>query len=250
MATMWRNDNTECDLFASLFDLSFFAEKCYDKNVSKDKLKARFEATIGGSYDAFYAMRLYHNTKRDGEEYYSFSNRFFGKPLFWQDIMEGLYDSLLFDKPMSKHYSACAKEMEKYQGGEWSYLYDLAFKVFDYLAVKTKIAENLVPAYKEGNKELLARVADEWLPLLKEKTVTVHKAHKDSWFKTYKAFGWGNLDIRYAGVAARCDTAQMQLRQYLNGEIDVLETLEEERLYKGLNGFITYSSISSPNLKT
>lgn len=250
MATMWRNDNTECDLFASLFDLSFFAENCYTVKPSKERLKARFEAATGADYDAFYAMRLYHNTKKEGESYYSFSNRFFGKPLFWQDIMEGLYDNLLFDKPMSEHYSACAMDMKKYQGGEWSYLYELAYKVFDYLAVKTLIAETLVPAYSKQDKEALKEIAEVLLPLLKDKTIAVHKAHKKAWFNTYKELGWGNLDIRYAGVAARCDTAKELLEKYLNGEISRLESLEEERLYKGLNGFITYSQISSPNLKT
>lgn len=250
MATMWRNDNTECDLFASLFDLSFFAENCYAVEPSKERLKERFESTTGADYDAFYAMRLYHNTKKDGESYYSFSNRFFGKPLFWQDIMEGLYDCLLFDKPMSEHYATCAKFMEGYHGGEWEYLYALAYKVFDYLATKTLIAETLVPAYRKKDKVALKEIAEKLLPLLKEKTISVHNAHKDAWFRTYKEFGWGNLDIRYAGVAARCDTSKMLLEKYLNGDIESLETLEEDRLYKGLNGFITYSGISSPNLKT
>ena len=35
---------------------------------------------------------------------------------------------------------------EKYSGSNRYYLYDLAYKIFDYLALKTKIAENLVPA--------------------------------------------------------------------------------------------------------
>ena len=250
MATVWRNDNAECDLFASLFDLSFFAECCYDKDVSNDKLRRRFAAAISGDYDAFYAMRLYHNTKNEGETYYSFSNRFLGKPLFWQDIMEGLYDSHLFKKPMSGHYAACAQTMKAFSGGEWAYLYDFAYKVFDYLAVKTLIAENLVPAYKENNRAKLEEIAKTWLPQLKEKTIAVHAAHKKNWLQSYKAFGWGNLDIRYAGVAARCDTAKMMIEDHLDGKLARLETLEEERLYKGLNGFITYASISSPNLKT
>lgn len=248
MATLWRNDNTECDLFASLFDLSFFAEKCYDQNCTKEKLKARFEATAGGNYDAFYAMRLYHNTKRECDNYPQYSDRFFGKPLFWQDITEGLYDNLLFKKPMSAHYALCAADMKKHRGGEWNYLYDLAYKVFDYLAVKTEIAENLVPAYKGGDKVVLKRIANEMLPLLKRKTNAVHEAHRRSWFHTYKAFGWGNLDIRYAGVAARCDSAQVLLNKYLNGETDRIEDLEEERLDKGLEGFIGYCRISSPDL--
>ena len=58
------------------------------------------------------------------------------------------------------------------------------------------------------------------------------------------------MDIRYAGVVARCETAQMLLEDYLSGKTEQIESLEEERLYKGLNGFVHYSSISSPNLKT
>lgn len=250
MATLWRNDNAECDLFASLFDLSYFAENCYGNNPSKETLSARFEGAIGGDYDAFYGMQLYHNSKNDGETYPNFSNRFLGKPLFWQDIMEGLYDTHLFDKPMSGHYAKCAKAFEKRRVDEWSYLYDFAYKVFDYLAVKTEIAEKLVPAYKAKDTQTLAKIARVLLPKLKEKTVAVHEAHKRNWLQNYKAFGWSNLDIRYAGVVARCDTAIMMIESYLNGETDVLESLEEERLYKGLNGFVHYSSISSPNLKT
>ncbi|MBR2023851.1 MAG: family 20 glycosylhydrolase [Clostridia bacterium] len=250
MGTVWRNDNAECDLFASLFDLSFFAENCYDIDPDKEKLRARFETTIGADYDLFYAMQLYHNSKNEGDEYPNFSNRFLGKPLFWQDIMEGLYDTHLFKKPMSGHYEKCAKAFENYRQDDWSYLYDFAYKVFDYLAVKTKIAENLVPAYKENNREQLAQIARVLLPKLKEKTVKVHEAHKRNWFQSYKAFGWSNMDIRYAGVVARCETAQKLLEDYLSGKTEQIESLEEERLYKGLNGFVHYSSISSPNLKT
>ena len=61
MLTIWTNDNAECDLFANLFDLSYFAELCYDKDASPEKLRARFEACTGGDYDAFYAMSFYHN---------------------------------------------------------------------------------------------------------------------------------------------------------------------------------------------
>ena len=250
MGTVWRNDNAECDLFASLFDLSFFAENCYAINPDTEKLRARFEATVGGDYDAFYAMQLYHNTIDEGDVYASFSNRFLGKPLFWQDIMEGLYDTHLFKKSMSGHYEKCAKLFETYRQDDWSHLYDFAYKVFDYLAVKTKIAENLVPAYKENDREKLAEIARVLLPALKEKTLAVHQAHKRNWFKSYKSFGWSNLDVRYAGVAARCETAQFMLEEYLSGKVDIIEDLEEERLYKGLNGFVHYSSISSPNLKT
>lgn len=250
MMTIWTNDNAECDLFANLFGLSFFAELCFDKNASAEKLRERFEAATGGDYDAFYTMSLYHSRFEDGEEYENYSTRFLGKPLFWQDIMEGLYDTHLFERPMSGHYAACAQKMKGYAGGEWDSLYDFAYRVFDYLAVKTLIAEKLVPAYKQSNRDVLAEISGELLPLLKEKTVAVHEAHKALWFDRLKVTGWANLDIRYAGVVARCDTAKMLIDRYLDGKDSAIEELEEVRLYKPLSGFVHYSAIASPNLKT
>lgn len=249
MLTVWSNDNAECDTFANLFDLSYFAELCYDRNASEEKLRSRFELCTGGDYDAFYKMSFYHN-KFEGESYECYSERFLGKPLFWQDIMEGLYDTHLFGRPMSKHYSDSARDMKKYSGGEWDYLYEYAYRAFDYLATKTEIAEKLVPAYKSGDRDTLKDISERLLPELKKKTLAVHAAHKASWFHSFKTLGWSNLDVRYGGVASRCDTAKYIIDMYLDGEIDTVEELDEERLYKALSGFVHYSHIASPNLKT
>ncbi len=247
MITIWTNDNAECDLFANLFGMSFFAEMCYDNSVGDDKLRERFEACTGGNYDAFYEMSLYHNSFNEDDDYSShYSTRFLGKPLFWQDIMEGLYDTHLFKKQMSGHYAAAAEQMKTHAADRWNYLYDFAYKVFDYLAAKTYIAENLVPSYKSGDKEMLARIANELLPSLKAKTIAVHEANKAMWFDKYKVIGWSNLDIRYGGMASRCDTAKLLLDRYLNGELETLEELDEERLPKGLSGFEVYSSMATP----
>ena len=248
MMTVWLNDNAECDLFATLFGLSFFAELCFDENASAEKLRTRFEAATGGNYDAFWEMSLYHNRFDEGLAFPNYRDRFLGKPLFWQDIMEGLYDTHVLDTPMSGHYAACAKQMKQHTGDRWQYLYDFAALIFDCLAIKSLIAENLVPAYKADDRDTLAEISTKLLPLLKEKTVAVHEAHKTMWFDKYKALGRSNLDIRYGGLAARCDTAKMLLDRYLNGKDTVIEELEEPRLEKPLNGFVRYGAIATPNL--
>ncbi len=250
MLTLWLNDNAECDLFANLFDLSFFAELCYNADATEEVLRARFEACTGGDYETFLAMSLYHNKFENGETYSHFSHRFLGKPLFWQDILDGLYDTHLFAQPMAAHYAACAQRMKNAPADRWQGLYKHACRVFDYLAVKCLVAETLWPAYQEGNRKALRNIADTLLPLLLEKTQAVHEGHRDLWLDRMKATGWCNLDIRYAGVAARCRTAKLLLDRYLAGEDAVMEELEEMRLHKGLNGFIEYSKIASPNLKT
>ncbi|MBQ9779099.1 MAG: family 20 glycosylhydrolase [Clostridia bacterium] len=254
MATVWKNDNAECDWFADLFGLSFFAELCYDQNASDEKLKARFECCTGGDYDAFYAMSYYHSdfAEKAGVREH-ISQHFHGKPLFWQDVLEGLYDTYLFEHPMSGHYAACAAKMHEVCKARtedpWLYLYDYAYRVFDYLATKTLIAEMLQPAYQAGDKAALAEIADTLLPTLQEKTRVLHQTHKAIWFANSRIVGWANMDVRYAGVVARCDTAIALIRSYLDGKTDVIEELEVERLEKPLSGFLHYSNVVTPNIK-
>ena len=250
MLTIWCNDNAECDPFANLFSLSYFAEICYDKDATPEKLRSRFETATGGDYELFYKMSYYHNDFENSKEFQSYSRRFFGKPLFWQDVLAGLFETHLFEKPMSAHYKATAESYKDKNFGEWGYLYEYAYRVFDYLAEKTYIAERLYPAYKAGDKATLKELCEIHFPALKEKTIAVHNVHRTTWFRNNKVIGWQNLDVRYAGVAARCDTAVMLISAYLNGECDKIEELEEERLYKGLSGFIHYSGLNTVNLKT
>jgi hypothetical protein len=164
--------------------------------------------------------------------------------------MGGLYDSHLFKKRMSDHYAECAKNFScKESDGKWGYLYEYAYSVMDYLATKTYIAEHLVPAYRSGDMETLGKIADEHLPALKQKTEAVHRAHKRAWLLSNKIVGWQNLDVRYGGVAARCDTAIMLIKAYLDGELATLEELDEPRLHKSLSGFVQYSGIVTVNKK-
>ena len=88
------------------------------------------------------------------------------------------------------------------------------------------------------------------MPALKEKTVALHNSQKDMWFSNRNMIGWCNLDIRYAGVAARCKTAKLLLERYLRGEIDAISSLAEERLEKKPTGFSHYSDMATPNEKT
>lgn len=251
MLTVWCNDNAECDTFANLFGLSYFAELCYDPALTEEKAKERFETVSGADYSLFYSMSYYHNDFENSNDYPNYSHRFLGKPLFWQDILGGLYDTHLFKKGMSEHYAYSRDLYKDHLTGErWSYLYEYAYRVFDYLATKTYIAERLVPAYKSGDRETLSSLVSDHIPALKEKCIALHKCHREIWFRNNKVIGWQNLDTRYGGMASRCDTAIMLIGAYLRGECEKVEELEEPRLHKSLSGFVHYSGINTVNLKT
>ena len=140
--------------------------------------------------------------------------------------------------------------MKEYTGGKWEELYRFAESVFDYLAVKTLIAENLYTAYQHNDRDTLCEIARVLLPMLKEKTVKVHDLHRQLWLSSRNMIGWCLLDGRYAMVASRCDTAIILLERYLEGKDEKITALEEKRLPKPLSGFSRYNSMASPNLKT
>ncbi len=243
MMTIWFNDNAECDIFANLYGLSFTAELCYNKDADEKIFYSRFHACTGGCGQAFDDMKQYHNIFDGKETYEAFQARFLGKPLFWQDIMMGLYDSHLVNRPISGHYKKYAEQMKNAPNDKWDYLYEFAAAAFDYLAVKCEIAEKIVSAYKANDKATLAHISEALLPSLYEKTREVHRLHKEMWFRNLKPFGWNVLDLRYGGVEARCISAKERIDDYLCGKINVIEELEEERLPKGLGGFSRYDSI-------
>ncbi len=243
MMTAWYG--AENIFFANLLGLSGFAEMCYDANADEDKLRARFEAVTGGSYDTFHAMSAFHN-KFDGDEVYeNFHDRFLGTPIFWQDILSGMYDSHLFEQPMSGHYAAYAERMKAAPADRWSDIYEFTYLAFDYLSTKSRIAEMLHPAYNSGDREALLEIANVLLPSLAKKTIAVKNKHREIFRRDNKMFGWSTLDIRYGGISARIETAELLLKAYLSGEIDAIEELAELRLNKPLNGFVRYSSIAS-----
>ena len=112
MVTSWSSAN----LYASLLGLSMAAELCYKEDATVEHRKARFEACTGGNYDAFMRMSNYHNKFGEGENYTNFNHRFLGRYIFWQDILEGLYESHLEGRPMSGYYRENAEAMKQYHG--------------------------------------------------------------------------------------------------------------------------------------
>ena len=82
-------------------------------------------------------------------------------------------------------------------------------------------------------------------------------AHRKQWLTMFKVFGWEVIDIRYGGVMNRLDTASMRLMDYVEGRIDRIEELEQERLVysttnrfnqKGAGWCSYYYRMASPNV--
>ena len=68
------------------------------------------------------------------------------------------------------------------------------------------------------------------LPELAQKIEEFRRVFRVLWMKDNKGFGFEVMDIRFGGMAARCQTVYDTLQDYLNGEIQHIYELEEERL--------------------
>ena len=243
MMTLWLNDGAEGEIAPNLYALSYMAELCYNAEPSEELLDSRFKAVTGASRKYFHDLGGYHNKFGGADAYPVYSKRFLGKPVFWQDVLEGLYDSHLIGNNMSEHYAALASEFENAPEDNYSYLYRHAVRVFSYLAAKCRVSERLYPAYKAGDTDTLRRLYEKDIPELLSESRKVHASHKEIWKTEKKPVGFAVLDRRYAANSARIETAIERIGEYLDKKIDALPELEEARLNKSLYGFVPFSKI-------
>lgn len=226
MTTVWVNNGAECDFFASLLGLQQVAEEAYNETVSDLRLKERFEFTTGGNFDILMRMSEFHHEPTEKEELY------YGKKFFWQDVLCGLADEPLIRRPRSKSYENIREFIKASyaQGDRWEKYYNFGTALFDLMAKKTYIAENLKPAYDREDKDFLKKCADELFPELIKAVEKYHEIVKNQWFDSKKPFGWEIHDVRLAGIIERSKTAIERINMYLGGEIPCIDELTQDRL--------------------
>lgn len=212
-------------------ELCHYGELAY--NDSSEGLRERFEFLSGASYDAFMRMSdfndLYDSEQAIANSSYNGSSK--GNNYYISDILLNVLDKDMISRPRSGYYRSAA---DYFRGldmdGEWGYLYRFALSIFDMLTLKSTVAEQLVPAYKNGDKAALARIRSEILPKYLEKLEDIgrwHSYHKD---KYLRPFGTENRDFVLGGMKERAKTAIRRIGMYLDGELDSIDELEQQRL--------------------
>ena len=248
-ATLWMDDGAECDFFLTLAAVELYAENMYGCENLMDKTVENFEYITKANYNVFMDMSQFHNIF-DGRDYGPYWLRYNGKKILYQDILSGLCDEKLSENPLAKHYKHYAEKFNSYidEKSLWNDYYVYLKALFEAMALKAEIGENIRGAYLEGNKEYLASLVNGKLDELICKMEVLKKLRLEMWYKNNKPFGGEVIDIRLSGVIARCTTAKMRLSQYLNGEVSAIEELEEARLPFSTYHSGRYSYIASVNI--
>ncbi len=181
------------------------------------------------------------------------------KYLFFNDPLKGLFDKHTTPE-FGRFYADCALELGSLalRGGAFSYLFDVQAKLCAVLELKATLGVKLKDAYDKGDKTELKRFADEVIPEILKRTEAFYSAFRKGWLSESKPHGFDVQDIRIGGMMQRLKAAMASVYDYLEGVTDIIEELEEERLYfdcreEGSDKCLTigmnrYNITSTPNI--
>lgn len=233
-ATLWGDDGTEVNYFTALLGLQLYAEHSYSRDLDLEKLKRRVKFCTGVDYEAFMDLRYLDETPGtlpDNCEEMSSSNP--SKYLLWQDVLLGLFDKHLSGENLEEHYAQLREKLCRYknQYPNGQFLFETPEKLCAVLEQKSDVGLRLVQAYHQKDLVTLRKIAGQELSEIIQNVCDLRAAHRAEWFAIYKPFGWEVLDIRYGGLLSRLDSAIQRLNDYLEGRVEHIEELEEERLF-------------------
>lgn len=241
--TIWGDNGTECLYNTNVLGLALYGEHGYSETIDYEKLKQRFEFITGANYDDFLALEGLDNTP--GVDDIAMTSYNPSKYLMWQDILTGLCDKNIDGLPLDAHYAALAERLKPAceRNGRYNNMFRMNYWVAYTLAKKSEMGLRVTKAYQAGDREELRRLAESELPELKKRMEALRACHMENWFELYKALGWDIMDMRYGSLLARIDSAITEIKLYLDGKLEKLEELEEQRLdYNGKPGMIDYAN--------
>lgn len=250
-ATTWGDEGAECPINVMLLGMQLWAELGYSEDYNEKQLRERFEFVTGADFDATMLLEKIDaipGTMENNVEGFNAS-----KCLLWQDPLFGLLDKELFglEDEIEAHYRALTPvfRAESEKPSDLQREFGLYARLCDVMEYKATIGCRLKTAYDAGDKETLARYAEEILPVLIERQREFYEYHRAMFYDQNKPLGFEVLDIRHSIVMQRTKTALWRLQQYLAGEVDHLQELADERQYRNmvhaLDTHLNYTSLIS-----
>lgn len=229
-ATVW---GTAPSIYTALPGLQLYAEYGYQDEVTDELLKQRFKACVHEDWEAFEVIsQLDYITDRRAQNWYNPSDP--ASFLLWQNIMLGLFDKHIENMDTFGYYEKLAEDLaawEEKSGFKRTFRYykELART----LSLKADIGVRIKNAYDANDRTALTHLAEQVLPDIRVRLEGLRLAHMEMWIECRKPFGMERLDLQYGSLIASADTAVYRIQSFLKGDVDVLEEMEEERLYYG-----------------
>ena len=225
--TGWGDNGGEASQFSNLPALYADAEFAYTSCLEKDEAMEteKFKALTGISYEEFMSMDHVNLLPEDGKKTANSS-----KYLLYNDVLIGTFDSVVADY-VPAHYDKMASAMKQLSANSaYGYLFKTQETLCRLLALKSDLGIRIRGAYKDGDKEVLARIAGEELPTLLTLVDEFYHSFEKQWNIENKSFGFEVQCARIGGLKQRIEYTKNVLEHYLANEVSQIDELETEYL--------------------
>lgn len=222
LMTTWGDHGNECPFYAILSSFWYAAHKLYPCAADLDAMALAYTGYTCAQWqiadEINYIVRI--GQKICNASIWALHN----------DLLIGMMDCHISDDADAhyrKLHSALLPLCEN--SSQFSYIFRFYTALCDVMARKTTFSKRLRRAYMAGDRQRM-RAMQEELPELQEKIEQFRRHFRTLWMKDNKGFGFEVMDLRFGGMAARCQTVYDVLQDYLDGKIQHIYELEEERL--------------------
>lgn len=221
LVTLWGDNGNECSKFSALPTL-FTLSELVKGNTDMENIRCKFQKMFGLSFDQFMLLELPDTANAEGV-----CNP--DKYMLYSDCFLGPWDSTVRDTD-AQRYKACAEKLAKIpEEYPLSYIFRTQKALCDVLACKFDLGLRTRKAYQGKDRLELQALLPRYEDLV-SKLEILYKAFEKQWMTENKPHGFDVQDIRLGGLIRRVTHCRERLSQYLNGQIETLEELEEPLL--------------------
>lgn len=218
--TMWGDNGAECSKF-SLLPALYYAAQIAAGNTDMAAIRTGFEKKFGVPFDAYLLADLpgTPNTETgeplDPEKY-----------MLYNDCFLGRFDDTARPGDAAA-YAACAEKLAvPEKNPAYGYVFRTLRTLCEVLAVKYDIGVKTRAAYGSGDRTQVAALLPTY-DLLLQRIEAFYAAFSAQWMQENKPHGFDVQDLRIGGLLLRIRHCRERLQQYVNGDIDRIEELEE-----------------------
>lgn len=239
--TVWGDDGAEASVFSILPSMYYVSQLVQGIN-GENEIKKGFKDFTGIDFDDFMLIDIPAVTaKENGGGAIVNPDKY----MLYNDCLLGIFDSVANEED-GELYGNTAKRLEPLTDNEeYGYIFRTIQSLCEVLAVKNDLGLRIRRAYKKGDKQELAVLADE---CIKAEALIGRflESLKYQWYRENKPFGFEAQDIRIGGLMQRMRRSAERLKAYVNGEAEQIEELEEDILDPECSKKTTKKEIHSP----
>ena len=153
------------------------------------------------------------------------------KFLLYNDPLIGLIDKEIEGLDLRTYYNNIISEFKNHCNAVDPIRLSFShFKsMLEVLELKADFGVRLRAAYDENNREKLYHLANEALTI-KERYNKLMAIEREIFTKYYRGCGFEKFEMKNATMAARYETTRYRILAYLNGEIEFLDELVQDKL--------------------